>query len=73
MTPEGFYNHRKHLKLKLAPFARELGITWTTAKAYETGKSRIPQHIELAIQAIRYRVLERLCEEILEVFKSAKQ
>ncbi len=54
MAPESFYTHRKRLKMKLTPFARELGVSRTTAKAYETGTSRIPRYIALAIGALLY-------------------
>ena len=58
MTAEGFYNARKRLHMRRAPFARALGMSETTAKAYETGTSRIPRYIALAIGALLYGLPE---------------
>ena len=55
MTANGFYNHRKTLGLKRAPFARAIGISPTTALAYEKGQ-RIPLYIALAIGALLYNL-----------------
>jgi len=53
MTPERFTEARNRLKLRRTEFARDIGIARETLKAYETGKSRIPRYIALAIQAIQ--------------------
>ncbi len=54
MTHESFYEHRKRLGLSRAALARQLGMAPRTVKAYETGTSRIPRYIALAIGALLY-------------------
>ena len=54
MTKDGFEAARYRLKLRRFEFALEIGIARETARAYETGTSRIPIYIALAIGALLY-------------------
>ncbi len=52
MTPATLYMHRKALGLKRAQLARALGLAEQTFRNYETGVTRIPRYVALAIAAL---------------------
>ncbi len=60
MDKDELKKRRERLGLTQSEFAGEIGVTATTISRYETGLTQIPKSMELILEALEKRQIEKL-------------
>lgn len=64
MTKEELKKRRERLGLTQSEFASVLGFAANTVSGYETGRTDMPNFLELVLEALEHRQIKQLQEEV---------